>query len=431
MPKQLSLQKNISWAFFGNLTYQASQWLNLVMMAKLLDVADVGRFALALAICTPITTFASLNLRSVQVTDAKDEHRFGHFLGVQLLTALIAMLIISAIAAGSGYEASTAWLIVVVGLGQAVITTRGVFIGFNQKHERMDTVAASTAVLGFGSLAALGLTLWVTRNLLLGVIAMQSAKLAVLLLWDIRATSRLVRLYVVEAPATYLMPIFSPRIMLGLAWLALPLGISSLLLSVYNNVPRYLIAYFLGKESLGYFAAIMALVMAGMMVTQAAGTSALPRLSHYYLTNHRAYMRLLSKLMLTGTVLGLLGLLIVFVWGRPILAIVFTSDYAAYNNLFVWSMIFGLIAYVVTFLGYGLTSMRFFVAQPVPNTGAVLVAILFGFVLISEYGIVAAVWSLIAGKFVQGFTTLIMIALKLKPSLAAMKSSSPTHAQGG
>lgn len=413
-----SLRSNFAWALVGNLVYQASQWLNLVVMVKLLDVADVGRFALALAVCTPITTFAALNLNKVQVTDARDEHRFGAFLGVQLLTGLIAVLVISGLTVALNYETSAALLIIMVGLGQALVATRGVFLGFNQKHERMDAVACSTVILGLGSLAALGLTLWWTRDLLLGVIAMQSVKLAVLLGWDVRATARLVHQHTGQSPLDYLRPTFNPRLMKTLIWLGLPLGTTAVVLSIFNNIPRYLIAVLLGDEPLGYFAAILALVTAGTMVTGAAGASALPRLSRYYLIDRTAFLNLLGNLLGLGAILGGLGLIMVFALGRDMLTLFFTPDYAAYTDLFVWSMIFGALTYVTTFLGCGMTAMRRFVVQPLANLGAVVVALVAGWLLIPDHGLIGGVWCLIAGKLTQGLiaATVIWSGLRSGPT---------------
>jgi len=409
VPKAVGIKRNFGWAFIGNLLYQASQWLNLVILAKLLDVADVGRFAFALAICTPITTFASLNLRNVQVTDARDEHRFGHFLGVQLTTGLIALLIIAGIAILTADAAATAWLIIVVGLGQIVVTTRGVFLAFNQKHERMDAVAASTAFMGLASLAALSLTLWLTRNLLAGVIAMQAAKLTILIGWDLRATAKLVRLYTPEEPRKYLRARFGLKTMLSLAWIALPLGVSGLLTSINHNIPRYVIEAYLGHAQLGYFAAIMALVMAGTLVTQAAGQSALPRLSRYHQINDRAFTKLLSKMALAGGLLGIMGIIIAALLGDILLALMFTPEYANYHNIFTVSMVFGLLTYIITFTGYGITAMRFFRIQPLLYLMSAITTLLLCLWLIPQHGIIGAIFALMGGKVVQGFLSLLVI----------------------
>ena len=43
-----SLRRNFSWALVGNLTYSASQFLALVMLAKLGSAEIVGRYSYGL-----------------------------------------------------------------------------------------------------------------------------------------------------------------------------------------------------------------------------------------------------------------------------------------------------------------------------------------------------------------------------------------------
>lgn len=407
--KRIGLRKNFCWALLGNLIYQASQWLNLVVLAKLLSVEDVGRFAFALAICTPISAFASLNLRSVQVTDVNGDYRFGVFLALQMLSTFAALTLITAIAATSD-SASIFTLIVVVGLGQAVVAHREVFIAFNIKYERMDKVAISKVMLGLGSFGALGLTIWATHNLIYGIAASQVAKLGVLLLWDIPATRKLVCEYTDESPRSYLQPIWRWRVMLRLAWLALPLALAVAMQQLFSNAPRYFIADWLSKEALGFFAAIMSLVLAGKTVVHAAGMSALPRLSRYYLNSRKSYIRLLFKLVMIGGVIGIGGIILAVAGGKPLLRMMFTDEYAAYDQLLILSMFYGLIDYIMSFLNFGATAMRRFKVQSLAHLTGMSVVIGACWLLIGDYGLNGAVVSLTIGRLAFGVVLLAVIA---------------------
>lgn len=409
-PKGLSLRKNFGWALVGNLIYQASQWLCLVVLAKLLSVVEVGQFALALAICTPITTFSALNLRAVQVTDARNQHRFGYFLALQLIMSALSVAVIAAIGFLSGYGPQTAWVITVVGLGQAIQIVRDVFMAANQKRERMDLVAQSKIMMGVLSLLALSVGVYTTGSLLVGVIGLQGAKLIVFALWDLPVTHRL-RLEFAAEGGDDLWPIWDYRAMVRLAWLALPLGISTVVVNLTTNIPRYFIEAYAGVEQLGYFAAIMALVMAGATVTQAAGQSALPRLSRYYRENRKAFARLLSKLLMLGVLLGVSGAAIAYAIGEPLLVLFFAPDYAAYHRLFFWSMLYGVLVYTVTFMAAGMMAMHRFVAQPIVSGLSLVATVLAAWWLIPGYGLIGGVAALAAGRLVYGVGAMAVIVM--------------------
>ena len=84
--KPLSLARNFSWTLIGSGLYAFCQWGMLVVLAKLCSTQMVGQFALGLAITAPVFMFAGLNLRTVQVTDARRDFQFGDYLGLRLLS---------------------------------------------------------------------------------------------------------------------------------------------------------------------------------------------------------------------------------------------------------------------------------------------------------------------------------------------------------
>ena len=61
-----------------------------IVLAKLGSPEQVGQFALGLAIAAPVFMFATLRLRDVQATDAKQEYQFGDYFALRLTTTVIA-----------------------------------------------------------------------------------------------------------------------------------------------------------------------------------------------------------------------------------------------------------------------------------------------------------------------------------------------------
>src|SRR4051812_26106921 len=98
---RLSLRSNFAWTFVGNVIYAGCQWGMIVVLARLGSQELVGRFALGLAIAAPVLMFTNLQLRAVLATDAKQEHAFGDYLTVRLLTTATALLVIAGIAFAS------------------------------------------------------------------------------------------------------------------------------------------------------------------------------------------------------------------------------------------------------------------------------------------------------------------------------------------
>jgi O-antigen/teichoic acid export membrane protein len=407
----------VSWTFVGNLVLMGTQWAMLVILTKLTTAEAVGKFVLAVAICAPVFFFGNMALRHVLVTDAKSEFSFGDYLGLRLLTAAGCFLVILGIAFLAPYPRETAMAIAVVGLAKAFDVVSDVFQGLFQGEERMDVAAKSMILKGLVSLGAFTFGVYLTRDLFYGTLGLAGAWALGLACYDIPMGRHLQRARR-QSPAAHAPDSrvgIRPRwqfVTLGrLALVALPLGITQALLSLNNSIPRYFIDRHCGERALGLFGAIASLMMAGTTVVAALSTAACPRLaSHYASGRASAFRRLLLCLLGIGLLLGVGGVAVALLGGRPLLTLLFRPEYGEHADLFVGMMIVGAILYPTFFLGTAMVSARYFRVQPLMVTGTVLVMILLSALLIPTHGFLGAVIAMGASAFVQGVVSLACIA---------------------
>lgn len=64
-----------------------------------------------------------------------------------------------------------------------------------------------------------------------------------------------------------------------------------------------------------------------------------------------------------GLFVGLGGVLLVLIAGRPILTILYQPEFADRVSVLLWLMIAGCFSYIASSLGYGMTAARYFDAQ--------------------------------------------------------------------
>jgi O-antigen/teichoic acid export membrane protein len=101
----LTLRANFSWTFVGNAVNAGSWFAMTIVLAKLGSPEHVGQFALGLAIAAPVFMFATLRLRDVQATDAKQEYVFGDYFALRIITTVLALLAVVVIVSVSGFQA--------------------------------------------------------------------------------------------------------------------------------------------------------------------------------------------------------------------------------------------------------------------------------------------------------------------------------------
>jgi O-antigen/teichoic acid export membrane protein len=397
----LSLRRNFSWTFAGNLVYAASQWGVLVVIARLGTPEMVGQFALALAVTAPLIMFANLQLRAVQATDAKRAYTFSDYLGLRLLTTAAALTAITLIALLAGYRAETALVILFVGLAKSCEALSDVIFGLLQQRERMDRIAKSLMIEGPATLVVMAAVLALTGSIAAAAAAMALVWLLQLLLYDARSAVRILR----ARPR----PRWHWPTLRRLAWLALPLGVTMLLISLNANIPRYVMERTWGEAELGIFAALSYLIVAGNTIIGALGQAASPRLAAYYAdANARTFRGLLLRLVGIGALLGAAAVTAALLLGAPLLALIYGPAYAAHADVFVLVMLAGGLAYVSSFLGYGMTAARFFKAQTPLFLLVVSVTAAGSLLLIPPLGIRGAALALIVSFSVQLTASLLL-----------------------
>ncbi len=393
-PRPLSLRSNFSWTFAGNVVYAGCQWGMLMVLAKLGSPEWVGQFALGIALTTPVIMLTNLQLRAIQATDARREYRFGHYLALRLVTTALSLFVIAGIACG--YRLGTALVILAVGLAKAFESLSDVVYGLLQAHERMDRIALSMMIKGPLSLVALGTMVYFTGSLVWGALAVAGVWGLLLIAYDIPNGIRSLD------QGDTLRPCWDLPALARLAWLALPLGIVMMLISLNANIPRYFIDHYWGERELGIFAALAYLMVAGNTVVAAMGQSASPRLAGCYAEgNARAFRRLLVKLVGLGAGLGIVGLLVALIAGRFILTLLYKPEYAEHADLFAWLTTAAAVSYVASLMGYGITAARCFRPQ-LPLFGFCgAVSALACLVLVPRIGLKGAVWAVLASLIVQ------------------------------
>lgn len=386
-----SLRANAGWALAGNLGYAACQCAVLMVLAKLASTEDVGRFALALALTAPVMIAASLQLRVVQATDARGEHAFGAYLGVRLVATALAFALILALACAAGYPRATIALVALVALAKSFEAVSDVIFGLLQQHEDLRRVALSMLAKGALSVAAMACVLRTTGDLLLATLAMALAWGATLLCFDLPAARRLADLR----------PSFEWRVLSRLAWTALPMGAVAGLQSLMTNVPRYAIEAHGGPRALGYFAGIAYLITAGNQPMMALWAAVSPRSAQLFVGDRAAYFRLVRRTILLAAGMGAATIGGAAALGAPVLARVYTPEYAAHADVLVWLAVAAAVGYQASALSSHITAARRFPEQL--GVALVMLAVSWGAsgLLVPRFGLTGAAWALLAATLVQ------------------------------
>jgi len=389
------LRTNAQWLLAGNVAFALGAWVQVVLLARAGGPSAVGSYAYALALTGPAVGFASLQLRALLATDGAGAYSFGEYRALRALG--MAAAVVAVVALGwSSDGAPLLGVLVPVCLMRAAEGVSDVYHGVWQRSERMAVIGWALALNGVGSAVLMGVALAMGTGVAGGAAgAALGSAIALAFVHQRTAAARgALRL----APAGGL----AWRRLLRLARAAAPLGGITLLTALQASVPRYFIQASGEEAALGLFAAAYQLPVAGGMVISALGSAAVPRLAALHEAGDGAAFRSLTRtLTWSGALLGVAGVALAIVLGRPLLAVLYDPSFAGADRMLVVLSAAAGLAFVASFQGYALTAARVIAPQPILLGGVTLVLGVACAALVPRFGGLGAAWAIVAASAVQ------------------------------
>lgn len=413
-----SVRKSVLYSVAGYAVWSACSFLLFSMLTKITDLETSGLYQYAIALVTPITDFAALNLRSLQNTDAKADYHTSTYMALRWLAMSLAMVVIAGLGFALGQTTLTVICLVLFAVRAGIEWLDDVFHGLFQSLDRMDLVARSLVVRSVLGLVIFGVTLAVTRSLVMAMVAHVLVTAAVYV-WD-HATARRLS----AAPnltdaqqrslARGIAPVFAWLDMRRLAWLALPLAITVYLVSANTMAPRYAVEQVLGKEALGIFAAYAYIVVIGRLGIIATGVAlSTPLAQAYQAGDRRRYLTLFGKMIAISAALLVIMPLVGMLAGAPLIRLLYTEEYTRDLPVLTLVLFGGALGYVGNLCGYGMTSMRILRPQVPVYAVTLAVTVFLAWQWVPAHKLEGAAWAMIVGNAVQAVLSALVCAYGL------------------
>jgi len=360
--RSLSLRLNFSWVLAGNLVKAACRFGVLLLLAHLCGLASVGRYAIAVALCTPIWAVVMLGLRGTLVTDARGEFSFADYLAVRLLTSSVGLAVVGGMIVFGGYGANLAAVILLIAFAKTFEGISDILRGQLQKAERMDRISAGLMIQGLGELGLMVAVATMGGGETLVVAAFPVAMALTLLLWDVPCCVGMLRGAATDPDSKgglWRQPL-RWRTLAKLSAVAFPVAVTGFLIALIPQLPKYVIGAIMGAEAVGLYAVVAYWISLGMMVVTALGNATAPRLARYRASDDvQAFSRLLVRLVTLTSGLGAVGVAVAALLG-PMLPALVGKEYSDLPQLAVSLSFFALMLFVTGPLGRALSAMRRF-----------------------------------------------------------------------
>ncbi len=406
------LRRNIFWAFFANGAAAFLSWLMLVVLTKVAGVSEVGSFSLAQAVALPIHTFFTFKLRIVQSTDHAAEFSEDEYRNFRVLSAILNILTTAALALLL-YQGRTYVLIIILSLGYSVVIYREFYVSVLQKHERNDIISLSTVIQGLFGLAFFVAGYLATRDLRVGVAGIFLSRLLSVIFVD-RRLSRPFGYWGSRSLLKDLKESVSRRRFAGLFRIGIPMGGVALLSTLFASIPRLVLDKSVNTEAVGFYSALSSVVVVMSLFINSLGQSLTPRLSLICTRDKAEFGRKIRTLTLISILFAGACLVLSWFFGRELLTLLFTSEYALYQSAFFKLIVGGALLVLFSVMNIAISAQRAFRIQFPIYAACTVVTLIASLALIPRLGLDGAVYAYILCNLTGLILTCIVYATNMR-----------------
>ena len=399
-----SLKTNISWSLIGNGVFAGCQWLAWVILGNIALPSEIGRFALGLAINTPVFALCLMQLRVVIASDTEREYAFEAYLGLRLVSILLAVIFIVILSTTIHLSPDSLEAVLIISLYKCIESLSDVYYGYMHQRERLDLIAKSNIVRGPAYLIAIAGGYLVFGNLESALTTLVLMWAAIFILVDLKfmADLRISEHSKCNTKPAKIKPQFNRKFLASIALTSLPLGLVMSVVALNANAPRYIVRYFYGESGLGVFALIVYLGIAGNLLISAIGNATLPRIANLYSNKQLAATRtLMLRILSLVTIISGIGCFSASIFGRDILNFFYGNNYGQYSTFFTCFAFAIALSFIASILGYWITAMRCFQAQVPIQISTLLATASSCLILTPKFGLSGAAIGIAIGYFIQ------------------------------
>lgn len=389
--KKLTVKESVFWNTWGSVIYLGVQWLQTILVVRLLGYEEAGIFSLAMSITNTFYAISVYGMRNFQISDIQRKYSAGNYVLSRVVTGGASLVLCSVFAVINGYAFKQIACIVAYMLFKLSETFFDVFLGFYQKHWRMDCMGKSMTMRALLMLVIFPGVLWFSGDLLWAIIIMTIAVFCVIVFYDLRNAQALEEIHLL---------VKQDKI-----WKLLvecfPLAVYSMVSTSIGTIPRYFLEIYQGSEKLGIYASVAAPTLIVQMASTYIFNPMVTVFSESYNEKNREkFVKTLWQCCIAIAGVSVVAMIGAKIFGKFGLELLYGKSILAYEYLLM-PLIVCTVTTACTWLFCGvLTVIRNFRSLLVGNIIAALTSLILSVILIPVWDMQGATYALLFGNLV-------------------------------
>lgn len=344
------MKKDYFWNTLGSIVFSISFPILTILVTRIQGAEEAGLFSVAFATAQMFMVIGNFAVRAYQVSDINNQYLFTDYLNQRYISCLIMIFAGLIYTIQKGYTGEMFFLCILLCFYKMIDALADVYEGELQKNGYLDIAGlamfwrVTTSVFIF-----IGILIY-TKNMLISSFGMITTSIIMFFFFDIIPVKRINK-ESVKINWSKIRNIFEQ---------CFPLFLSLFLLGYINNSPKYALEKSMPYKYQTYFNAIYFPTQVIYMFTAFIFKPMLVKMAEYW-NDKIKKVQLLSfvkKILLFTLILILIGMVIMYFIGIPILEIIYGISLIDYQWMSVFMIIAGGMIAIINFMYHVLTIMR-------------------------------------------------------------------------
>lgn len=372
--------KNNLLNVIGTLMMAFNQWVQIILITRILGLYEVGLYSYFLAILAPIVLLSRFSFSFLIPTQKKYNYSYyvyNKFRQLCNYVFIILMIVFIAILDLNSYEI-------------VCLSIFTLFKFFENKEEYIFTENISKnniEVLAYSKILKSMITLFlftisisIFESLLLGILSLLISQILIYYLYDIKYKHRnnLSEQIIRKGQ-------FKNIFLLGIG-----LTIVGVATSLSSTIPRYILEEIHGREALGIYATIAYFSLIANNIIIALNQSFISSLVIALSNNIFIFLKKFSQIFLVYIGLIFIGLLMLIIFGNDFLIIIYGNQFVGYNKELILVGVQIVLFVIFKLFEMSLNVLNLYKAQVIIQSITFILTILISLPLINVYGIIGA-----------------------------------------
>ena len=306
----------------STLLFSLNQWLQVILITRVIGLYEIGLFSYFLAIAGPLVLFSRFSFSDLVPTQKKYNYGYSIFFKYRNIMNMLFLLLIIILAVFFDFNTYEAVCFMLFGIYKFYETKEDFIYTENIAESNIKFLAYSKIIKSIITAFLFSAGVFIAESLLAAIMSLLVSQMIIYYLYDKKFTF-INRSETLQFGRKHFKHIF---------WLGIGLSLVGLLSSLNANIPRYFLEYYFSVEVLGIYATIMYFATISLNIVITINQSLIAELARTAAQNIRAFYNFFIKIMIFYLAAIILGNIILILYGSQLLVFIYGNDFLGFER---------------------------------------------------------------------------------------------------